>query len=65
MGQALEPAHMARGGDHKNGKNYSQVSVMPPAMMIPDPKKSQNKKRFRLRERGTWPCGARFLRLLF
>ena len=29
-----------RGGDHKNGKNYPQVSVMPPAMMMmPDPKK--------------------------
>ena len=28
-----------RGGDHKNGKNYPQVSVIPPPMMMPDPKK--------------------------
>ncbi len=31
--------HTWHGGNHKNGKNYSQVSVVPPAMMIPDPKK--------------------------
>ena len=28
-----------RGGDHKNGKNDPQVSAMPSAMMMPDPKK--------------------------
>jgi len=28
------------------------VSVMPSSIVIPDPKKSQNTKRFRLRERG-------------
>jgi hypothetical protein len=31
--------HTWRGADHKNGKNYPQVKVMPPSMMMPNPKK--------------------------
>jgi hypothetical protein len=44
--------HTWRSGDHKSCKDAPQVSVMPTPIVIRDPKKSQNKKRFRLRERG-------------
>jgi hypothetical protein len=36
--------HTWRGGDHKSRKDDPQVSVMPPAMVIPDPKKVTKRK---------------------
>jgi hypothetical protein len=55
----------ARGGSHQmvtiNLTNI--VSVMPPAMMIPIQKKSQNKIHYACGSGGTWACGVRFLRL--
>jgi hypothetical protein len=55
-----------RGGDHyQNGNNQPQVHVMPPAMMVPNPKKvTKQKSNYACASGGTWPCGARFLRLL-
>ena len=50
---------------HSNARRcIPQVNVMPPSTMISDPKKSQ-KKDLVARQRGTWACGTRFLRLLF
>ena len=40
-------------------------SVMPPTMMIPNPKKSQNKIHYACASGGTWACGVRCLRLHF
>jgi hypothetical protein len=53
-----------RGGDHQNGNNQPQVHVMPPAMRMPNPKKSQNKNQITpALAGGRGPCGARCLRL--